>query len=398
MNIITNKRQSEILIAIGLSLVSLLIALLSSTSVSLAFDDPFSVFYSRFPPEKIISYFSKGNNPPAYELFLHYWSKIFGTSVLAYRMPSMLSGAGAVYLLCRIGWKYWHPEIGVLAASLMVLSSFFLQFQLEVRGYSIAIFLSLIYLKSAIELYSNRYSFRHFMQLVLSGTLLLYFHYFGIFPVILIGVFLWLSKPSKKVWIFLFSGIFILLLYLPQINVVFSRINEVKELGTWIQLTENFYPLYLSLNSLINYKELNINLFILFSLYSIVVIAYSAVKEKWIRILFLSFGIYWVIFLASFRNGLNLFLEVSWIHNQLPIALAILFFIWPALYWRRNLKQSDSQNEYQLSDSQLSWALLMYGGISVLIVYLLSWNYEIYFDRYLFFTIPIFFLLLAFLI
>ena len=54
----------------------------------LSWDEPFSAFYSQYSVPQIITELFKGNNPPFYEIFLHFYTAIFGISEFALRMPS----------------------------------------------------------------------------------------------------------------------------------------------------------------------------------------------------------------------------------------------------------------------------------------------------------------------
>src|SRR6185436_9629037 len=69
----------------------------------LSWDEPFSTFYSQYSVPQIITELFRGDNPPFYELFLHYYTSFFGISEIALRMPSLIFSCGTVIFLYYSG-------------------------------------------------------------------------------------------------------------------------------------------------------------------------------------------------------------------------------------------------------------------------------------------------------
>jgi len=122
-------------------------------------------------------------HPPFYYLILHYWMMVFGTSESAVRLLSALFGVLAIPMIYVIGRQLFKKEVGLVAALILALSSFNIQYSQETRMYSLMVLLALF----------SMYFFLRFLQrstlassagYILCTTLLTYTHLYGFFVVI----------------------------------------------------------------------------------------------------------------------------------------------------------------------------------------------------------------------
>ncbi|RJQ27339.1 hypothetical protein C4577_01575 [Candidatus Parcubacteria bacterium] len=79
-------------------------------------------------------------HPPGYFAVLWVWTKIFGISEIAVRMPSVLFGVGTVWLTYLIGRKLFNLNTGIFAALFLSLAPLHIYYSQEARMYSFAAF------------------------------------------------------------------------------------------------------------------------------------------------------------------------------------------------------------------------------------------------------------------
>jgi uncharacterized membrane protein len=80
-------------------------------------------------------------HPPFYYVLMHFWVLLFGSSEIALRVPSVLFGVGAVYLVYLLGTKIFGRHIGLIASALLSTSGLAVYYSQEARMYSLVIFL-----------------------------------------------------------------------------------------------------------------------------------------------------------------------------------------------------------------------------------------------------------------
>ncbi|WP_435065124.1 glycosyltransferase family 39 protein [Halobaculum sp. EA56] len=84
-----------------------------------------------------------GPNPPLYFLFLHGWVDLAGTSLFALRLPSAVAGVASVALTYLLGRRLYDRRVGLLAAAVLALAQFHLEYAQMARMYAILVALTL---------------------------------------------------------------------------------------------------------------------------------------------------------------------------------------------------------------------------------------------------------------
>ena len=210
-------------------------------------DEPFSIFYAQLDISYILESLSSGNNPPLYEIILHYWITIFGISPLSVRFPSLLFSCIAVFYLYKIAIKFINTEVAILSVILFIFSNYQTVFAHEARVYAFLGMLSTASLYYYLKLiYTKEVRSIQFVPLLLINLLLVYAHYFGFFVLLMELLFILFTKSLLvKHWkhLCLFTGI-IIIGYIPNLTVLVDRFLYSSANGTWISKPEGIKSLY----------------------------------------------------------------------------------------------------------------------------------------------------------
>lgn len=124
-----------LLVAFGLRLISL--------NQSLWLDEGIEWWaVTNFNLKDLLFGFMSGDfNPPAHYLLMWFWVKIFGTSEIAMRLPSVLFGVGTVWLIYKIGRMIDGGNTGLLAAAMAAVNGLLIYYSQESRAYAMTTFL-----------------------------------------------------------------------------------------------------------------------------------------------------------------------------------------------------------------------------------------------------------------
>src|SRR5215212_10296641 len=187
---------------LALFVVGLVLRLYGLGSESLWYDELWAVRIARMEPLEIMRASLGDNNPPLYYLILHYWMLLVGHSEVAIRLPSAIAGALAVPLIYGIGSLLFSRAAGLMAALILSLSAYQIRYAQEGRAYALLVFLALasFYFLERLLTDGNR-SRLVTAGYVVSTTLLMYTHVYGILLVAAQGVYLLATRQALRKWL-----------------------------------------------------------------------------------------------------------------------------------------------------------------------------------------------------
>ena len=224
-------------------------------SNSLGGDEPFSVYHSQQSLSNLVEIFQNENNPPLHFVILHYWINLFGISEISVRIPSLIFSSLTVLFIYKIGWRFFHLRVAIIASILFTFSTYQVIFAHEARAYALMGLLtaaSMFYFMKIII--SKDRSKRTLFWFFLVNTLLIYTHFFGFFVLFIQFFFVLLQRDLLKEYyrfLILFVGV-LLLAYSPYMWIILNRFTSSAQGGTWLTPPSGMNALYEMLRAFSN--------------------------------------------------------------------------------------------------------------------------------------------------
>jgi hypothetical protein len=173
-------------------------------------------------------------HPALVQVFLFYWTKIGGTSEEWVKLPFLLCGLLSIFLVWKIGDKWFGRSAGIFAALFIACSQFFIVYSQYARPYVTGSFFSLLLLNSLFEIwFSEKPSKIHWLIFVSASVLCALNHHISMLfalLAVLIGLFF---IPRKKLLNYLICCAIAALLYLPHIGITLSQFS-IGGLSDWL--------------------------------------------------------------------------------------------------------------------------------------------------------------------
>jgi len=126
--------------------------------------------------------------PPFYYVLLHFWVLLFGDSEFSLRFLSATLGSVSIFAIYALGKLLFNKRTGIIAALIIAVSVFHIQFSQEARGYTLSVLLTIISFYSLIKL-TARMSISSTVIYLVSSILIIYTHYYGLFVLVAQNIF-----------------------------------------------------------------------------------------------------------------------------------------------------------------------------------------------------------------
>ena len=239
-----SKRQS-ILECIVLLVVASVLRVWYIGKTDLGGDESFSLYMALQSVPDLVRMLCQGDNPPLWELLLHFWVKIFGISEVAIRSLSLIFSVLTVIPIYLAGEKYLYRFAGIAASLYYCFSTFSIYMAHECRVYSLIGFCTACSVLLYISCVRNPKTVK-FVLLTLANLMLMFGHYLSVWIIVMEFVITLVFRPiRKKIWKpYLIHAAALILLFAPMFPVLFTRFFDSGIGGTWIAKTTSSEALY----------------------------------------------------------------------------------------------------------------------------------------------------------
>jgi len=208
-------------------------------SKSLWYDEAWSVALAAVDLKTAVILVKGQIYPPLYQILLHFWLLLFGTSETAARALSAVFGIASVAALYNLTVRISGRRTALVAALILAVSPFHVEYSQEARGYSLLVLLSLLSF-DLLLVWLDEHKWKTGTAYAVFTTLCLYTHPYG-FLIPLSQSLIWIfhlieekKHPGKELLWWLALGSTIALLFLPVLPVFWGAAAEVSR-NFWIR-------------------------------------------------------------------------------------------------------------------------------------------------------------------
>lgn len=221
---------------------------------SIGGDECFSLFISQYDISEIVKVLSTGDNPPVWEILLHYWCMFFGNTELSIRFLALIFNVLTIIPIFKIGEKFFGSKAAFFASLLFILSSFSIFLSHEARVYSLVGFLATCSMWTFLKFMHTKGRIIPLLFLVCCNILLLYSHYLSVWLLVVQSVVfvLFFKKLTIKFRLILWYYLFLLIALIPLMPVVYARMMVSGVHGTWVPEVTGIDALYFMLWGYLN--------------------------------------------------------------------------------------------------------------------------------------------------
>ena len=252
------SRQNVIVLLIIIAIVGVGLRSYELTARSLWFDEAFSWRLIQFPLTEMIARDAADVHPPLYYILLKLWSVVFATSLVSIRLFSvMFAGFTIVMGYVFVNDALRSRRAGFMAAILLALSGFQIQFAWEARMYTLGTFFVLLSSWFLLRAVRHRRVY-DWLFYALSVSALSYVHYYAFFSIAAQAVFIFgfivvATKGRlgeiiqlRTFWLAVGAFVLIVALFIPWLPTFLAQNSQVQEsywipsIGGW-SIPDTFY-------------------------------------------------------------------------------------------------------------------------------------------------------------
>jgi uncharacterized membrane protein len=261
-------------------LFGLFVRLYGLSAESLWFDEAFTIKFARLDLFEIFSRCE--NNPPLYNMIMHGWIHFFGVSEFSIRLPSVVFGVLALFVMYKTGCRLFNKNVGLLSSLLLGISVFHIWYSQEARNYSLAVLATLLSMYYFLKLLKSGHP-KTLLGYIFFSFLLMYSHIYGLFIIfsqnMYLGcIFLFSGQTiriSLKKWVL--SQLGLLILFSPWVAIFINRLLFVQT-GDWWLTEPNIHSVFGSFLIYSNNNRFVLYLFLAAASFSI--ISLKTVREE----------------------------------------------------------------------------------------------------------------------
>ncbi len=207
--------------------------------------DEFSAIF-RLNFESFAEMIEKGvridGHPAGIQVFLWYWTKLFGFDEWIVKLPFTIMGILSVFLIYTIGVKWYNQTVGLISAAYMASIQYTVIYSQTARPYISGLFFSLLMVNFLTNIINNtgNQPLRNYFLFILSASLCAYNHYFSLLFAFIAGLSGLFMINKKYLTGYILSGFIVFLLYIPHLTIFIGHL-KLEGVGAWLGKPQNTF-------------------------------------------------------------------------------------------------------------------------------------------------------------
>lgn len=179
-------------------------------------------------------------HPAGIQVFLYYYTKMFGYAEWVVKLPFLIAGVLSVFLVYLLGKKWFSTTTGLICAALMASLQYPVMYSQIARPYISGLLFSLlmVFFWHRVLFEDTKKFFFNLSLYIFFSALCAYNHYFSLLFAIIVGATGLVFIPRQKLAWYIFSGIIIFLLFIPYFHVFMYQFG-LKGVGGWLGKPSN---------------------------------------------------------------------------------------------------------------------------------------------------------------
>lgn len=323
-----NEKTNGLFIPLGLFVFSFVLRIVFISSNQISGDEPFTIFHSQQSLSELFELFEHENNPPLHFVLLHFWIKLFGTSLFSVRFLSVLFGALTVIPIYKIGKAFFHSNAGITTALIFIFANVHIQESHDARVYTLLVFLCTYSYYIFLKLLENPKKKVAIAWYIITCTLMLYAHYLSLIILFTQFLSMLLIKKYRKGAFksILLAQVTSVILFIPFLRVFLIRLLSSSENESWVP-KPNIESLYWVIRELFNEPVVAVASIAALAGFIIFLIKSKKIfkQENMIIILCWFFIPYFLLFTISFYQ--------SYFFTKYLMFASIGFYFIVAIFW-----------------------------------------------------------------
>lgn len=180
-------------------------------------------------------------HPPGVQVFEWLWTRLFGTSPFAVKLPFVLLSLAALPLLYRTAMAWTHATTALLVTALMATLQFSVLYGQLARPYAVGLFTTAL-LADRLTTWLAHGDRRALVGVGVAAVLSAYTHHFALLLAGLMGLVGLLLTPRMKLKDYLVMAALAVLLYLPNVPILQGQLAQ-GGLSGWLAPPDRWWVL-----------------------------------------------------------------------------------------------------------------------------------------------------------